>query len=415
MARLRLAPLAVLAACLPLSAFAQTVLHEQLPASPLTTIAPFANVNESHSMQMIADNFPVLEDAVVSAVEWWGTSVDNNTGLEVADLNLSGFRIQFFAADGLSTTGDAGMPGTLLAQEDIDISVIVKTPGDAGPYTGGPTLRFTAPLTTPVALQGGDTYWVAINAIVSDPAQPYIAIWFTEPISNTTGDGIYAEEGRFSPVDGVWRRVVNNVEPAFRVIALDAVDTDGDGLLDADELNVYGTDPALPDTDGDGLQDGTEVALAAEGECHDPLNPDSDFDGLLDGEETLLGTDPCAVDTDGDGLDDFLDPNPLDADPTGDLQEATVALADMIDAAPLGVFVGFSNNMRLALRNVLAVQVRFAALAYGFDPQNIVSQLLLESVLARLDGQPFPPDWMIASPQRDDIRDLLEAILDAAN
>ncbi len=38
------------------------------------------------------------------------------------------------------------------------------------------------------------------------------------------------------------------------------VDTDGDGLTDADEQSVYGTNPLLADTDGDGISDGVEVA-----------------------------------------------------------------------------------------------------------------------------------------------------------
>lgn len=37
------------------------------------------------------------------------------------------------------------------------------------------------------------------------------------------------------------------------------VDTDGDGLYDWDEANVYFTDPARSDTDGDAVSDGEEV------------------------------------------------------------------------------------------------------------------------------------------------------------
>lgn len=47
-------------------------------------------------------------------------------------------------------------------------------------------------------------------------------------------------------------------------------DTDGDGLNDADEDNVYGTDPNNADTDGDGFDDGDEVAAGS-----DPLDPSS--------------------------------------------------------------------------------------------------------------------------------------------
>ncbi|NCD01037.1 hypothetical protein EOL94_03020 [bacterium] len=38
-----------------------------------------------------------------------------------------------------------------------------------------------------------------------------------------------------------------------------SVDSDGDGLIDIDEVNVYGTDPLNPDSDGDGYNDGQEV------------------------------------------------------------------------------------------------------------------------------------------------------------
>lgn len=37
-------------------------------------------------------------------------------------------------------------------------------------------------------------------------------------------------------------------------------DSDGDGLADGDEINVYGTDPVLEDSDRDGFNDGREVA-----------------------------------------------------------------------------------------------------------------------------------------------------------
>ncbi|MBV9038230.1 MAG: carboxypeptidase regulatory-like domain-containing protein, partial [Acidobacteriaceae bacterium] len=47
-------------------------------------------------------------------------------------------------------------------------------------------------------------------------------------------------------------------------------DTDGDGLLDGDEVNKYGTDPLNPDTDGDKIPDGIEVQTGT-----DPKNPNS--------------------------------------------------------------------------------------------------------------------------------------------
>lgn len=45
-------------------------------------------------------------------------------------------------------------------------------------------------------------------------------------------------------------------------------DTDGDGLNDGAELDIYGTDPLKADTDADGLTDGDEISLAL-----NPLDP----------------------------------------------------------------------------------------------------------------------------------------------
>jgi hypothetical protein len=83
-------------------------------------------------------------------------------------------------------------------------------------------------------------------------------------------------------------------------------DSDGDGLTDVVELNVWGTDPNLADTDLDGLSDGDEVNVHGT----DPQNPDTDGDGFNDGDEIVAGTDPLnpashpaitAGDLDGDG------------------------------------------------------------------------------------------------------------------
>ena len=65
-------------------------------------------------------------------------------------------------------------------------------------------------------------------------------------------------------------------------------DTDGDGLLDGQEVFLYGTAPLEEDTDGDGLTDYAEVWL----HFTDPTNPDSDGDGLPDKEELEQGADP---------------------------------------------------------------------------------------------------------------------------
>jgi hypothetical protein len=91
----------------------------------------------------------------------------------------------------------------------------------------------------------------------------------------------------------------------------EVVDTDGDGLSDADE-GVYGTNPTNPDTDGDGLPDGDEVNVT----LTDPNLSDTDGDGLSDGDEVNVTlTDPNLSDTDDDGLSDGDEVNVYETDP----------------------------------------------------------------------------------------------------
>ncbi|NQT82833.1 lamin tail domain-containing protein, partial [bacterium] len=89
-------------------------------------------------------------------------------------------------------------------------------------------------------------------------------------------------------------------------------DSDGDGLYDKEEVEVYHTDYLNPDSDGDTLTDGDEVHIY----YTDPNNPDTDEDGLDDAAEVRVHfTNPNNPDTDGDTLPDKwevendLDPN----------------------------------------------------------------------------------------------------------
>ena len=64
---------------------------------------------------------------------------------------------------------------------------------------------------------------------------------------------------------------------------------DGDGLGDAKEVNLYGTDPLDPDSDGltnlEEFQNGTLLSVA-----------DTDGDGLNDGDEIAEGLNPLDPD-----------------------------------------------------------------------------------------------------------------------
>lgn len=159
--------------------------------------------------------------------------------------------------------------------------------------------------------------------------------WFigTFPIPAGFGgqEAVFAIEA-IAENEGTWAVEVTNdagfarAEFVFQI----EVDTDGDGLSDTEETDVFGSDPGNPDTDGDGINDGDEVNLYAT----DPTNADSDGDGLLDGNEiSVTGTDPNEGDTDGDGLSDYdevvihgSDPNLIDSDGDGLTDQAEVVV-----------------------------------------------------------------------------------------
>ncbi len=77
------------------------------------------------------------------------------------------------------------------------------------------------------------------------------------------------------------------LETAPVIPPVGSVDSDGDGLTDAQEVTL-GTDATNTDTDLDGLSDGEEVNTY----LTDPLNADTDGDTYLDGAEVDAGYDP---------------------------------------------------------------------------------------------------------------------------
>lgn len=116
-------------------------------------------------------------------------------------------------------------------------------------------------------------------------------IYFTNPNkTDTDGDGL------------------NDYDEIFKYFTEpNKADADVDGLNDYDEIFKFGTNPNKADTDGDGLIDGDEV----NNYFTDPKNSDTDGDGLTDGYEVLVvKTNPLSIDTDGDGIPDADDECP---------------------------------------------------------------------------------------------------------
>jgi len=133
------------------------------------------------------------------------------------------------------------------------------------------------------------------------------------------------------------------------------VDSDGDGLLDSQEI-LFGSNPNDPDSDDDGANDLAEFNAGT-----NPNAVDSDLDGMRDGFEIQYGLDPlvddAALDLDGDGYTNFAefeagtDPSSnLSRPPYGTFLNPNDRLASTtLTANKLGALYG--NNQPAAVRS----------------------------------------------------------------
>lgn len=203
-------------------------------------------------------------------------------------------------------------------------------------------------------------------------------------------------------------------------------DTDGDGLIDGDEVLTDGTDPLNPDTDnggvddgtevlidatnpldpvddlidsdGDGLLDGVERDLAKQEGCLDPFNPDSDGDGLTDGDEVLvIGTSVCDPDTDGDGIPDGEDPDPLNAEVTAAAVAAKIReTAAAVATIPLNLID--TKNAKCAAERIRSMaEALYSAAGHVDSGRYDPAKGRLLEVYQRLDGRANPADWVKTS------------------
>lgn len=131
-----------------------------------------------------------------------------------------------------------------------DHPVLVNLP-DGAALESGPI-----PIEIPIVYLGGETGQLLfkLNGIGADNA-----IVQLDSIAITTDDD--------ADHDGLTylQEIALGTDPRYP-------DTDGDGINDGDEVNIYHTNPLLADTDGDGIKDGDEVAAGT-----NPLDPTSNF------------------------------------------------------------------------------------------------------------------------------------------
>ncbi|MDQ3694034.1 MAG: thrombospondin type 3 repeat-containing protein [Chloroflexota bacterium] len=252
---------------------------------------PFAGLNGRHDIDLVRDSMAAGETTELPAG--------------------AGPTLLFVTAGAADFTTAAGEIVTLATDQAIALAgPLVVTAGPEGAVIQAAVIGPAVPrLTGPEA---------AANA-------PPTAVAAASPVAVATtaanGTPVAGEELAESVVSAP-TAVPAEAEPE---VDTEAVDTDGDGLSDAEEAELN-TDPAVVDTDGDGLADGDEVLVHGT----EPLAPDTDGDGFLDGDEVDQGTDPLSaasfpgapVDSDGDGLPDSIEAelgtDPLDPDTDDD-------------------------------------------------------------------------------------------------
>ena len=153
---------------------------------------------------------------------------------------------------------------------------------------------------------GGRTYVHHLNAPSSGPGGANWTFTWTAPASDV-GDVTFYACG--NAADGLGSTGDFIECPTFTITPVAGpLDSDMDGLSNLEEMMI-GTNPNDPDTDGDGLLDGQEVNTT----LTNPLEADTDGDGCDDGDEDL----------NGDGI---LDPGETDPLNPGDCGAAPLGL-----------------------------------------------------------------------------------------
>lgn len=151
----------------------------------------------------------------------------------------------------------------------------VATAGDGTQIAAGTTRAVVGEETVSNA---GDEPVVVLAAIIGAAAEPVSGAIPTTTTADVPDDDDDPEPTQ-PPTTPAPTSPTTTIDPTL--------DTDGDGLPDVDEINIYGTNPNNYDTDGDTVSDYGE---AKDGNS-DPFDPDTDNDGFDDSEQ-YDGYDP---------------------------------------------------------------------------------------------------------------------------
>ena len=202
----------------------------------------------------------------------------------------------------------ASQTTTITVTDEIEVAVLELDDLTASfyedeDYIDTPTLTGT-PIgdVTYTIVDGGDTVPFTIDSQTGELT--FAAQDYENPTDNNQ-DNVYEIEVSLVDADG------NTASQTTTYTILEAIDTDGDGIPDKDEV-LAGTDPfddcdsiggtalATTDCDNDGLTNGEELTGVDDestvanpnGITSDPDIADTDGDGVIDGAEAIDGTNP---------------------------------------------------------------------------------------------------------------------------
>lgn len=372
-------------------------------------------------------------------------------GVDGAELTSPAlFPVLQWLSSGATATATVELPASPTADPEVTLSPVLHWLGTSA------NLQLNLDLLGPLDIFSEPS---PISIISGDLGSVYQDLGLDTMIGDEVTAAIEAETG--NPDPGVGDAVADRVAAGFvpvplldpeiaavpplpdmGAIVLDiTLDTDGDGLLDGTEIGL-GTDPDSADSDGDGIGDfvetdgGSPVDTDGDGVI-DALDLDSDGDGIPDAvegtgdpdgdgignwrdldsdgdtlpDELEAGPDPTnPIDTDGDGTPDYLDTD-SDNDGIPDGEDPDF-LGTLIEALPDEAFK--APGHRTAFLAILeAIERRIAA----GDEAHAVQHL--ETLRGRVDGcgsSADGNDWIVDCTAQVEIRgwiDLLIANLSA--